>query len=398
MDLQLFSSLLRNLLHINVLFGDAESDIFAQFQEKYCYHAALQPAFTAETLRRLAGEAQENTIYGLQDDLGICLQFFLFDSRLFLLGPFVRSEFQEEKIQNVLLSHHISVSYAASIRLYYSAFPIVSATQARTAVAALINAFTGKSEEYFYCRLEDASPDTALPLPSREETLDYSTLHRRYDLENSFLRTIETGDVENVLPAHRRMTLDGIRQSRYVNAVYTDPLIGLSMLRAMARKAAERGGASLVEIHEITQRAVQRMAASSGIAELTRHSDAMILELAEAVRRSRQNLGAFSAPVRRVLEHIRLNYSQELTLVELAKIAGLSESYLTKAFKKELGMPIFSYIAHLRCKKAAELLRESAASVQEISSYVGYEDSNYFVKVFKKQYEKTPSAYRAAFK
>ena len=170
------------------------------------------------------------------------------------------------------------------------------------------------------------------------------------------------------------------------------------MLRAMARKAAERGGASLVEIHEITQRAVQRMAASSDMRDLTRCSDAMILELTEAVRRSRQNLGAFSAPVRRVLEHIRLNYSQELTLVELAKIAGLSESYLTKAFKRELGMPIFSYIAHLRCKKAAQMLRESAASVQEISSYVGYEDSNYFVKVFKKQYGKTPSAYRAAFK
>lgn len=398
MDLQLFSSLLRNLLHINVLFGDAESDIFAQFQEKYCYHAALQPAFTAETLRRLAGEAQENTIYGLQDDLGICLQFFLFDSRLFLLGPFVRSEFQEEKIQNVLLSHHISVSYAASIRLYYSAFPIVSATQARTAVTALINAFTGKSEEIIYCRLKETTANAALPLPSREEALDYSTLHHRYDLENAFLRRIETGDVENVIPALRRMTLDGLRQNRYVNAIYTDPGMGIAMLRAMARKAAERGGASLVEIHEITQRAVQRMAASSDMRDLTRCSDAMILELTEAVRSSQQSLGAFSAPVRRVLEHIRLNYSQELTLMELAKIAGLSESYLTKAFKKELGMSIFPYIAHLRCKKAAEMLRESAASVQEISSYVGYEDSNYFVKVFKKQYEKTPSAYRAAFK
>ena len=60
-------------------------------------------------------------------------------------------------------------------------------------------------------------------------------------------------------------------------------------------------------------------------------------------------------------------------------------------------MSIFPYIAHLCCKKAAELLRESAASVQEISSYVGYEDSNYFVKVFKKQYH-SPSHFSKAFK
>lgn len=398
MDLPLFTSLLQNLLHINVLHEAGESDIYARFEEKYCYHAALQPAFTAATLRRLGGDAQENTIYGLQDDLGVCLQFFRFDSRLFLLGPFVRTEFHEEKAQRVLLTHHVPVSYTASIRLYYSAFPILSSTQVRTTVTALINAFTGKSEEIFYCRLKETAADSSLPLPSREKSLDYSTLHHRYDLENSFLRMIETGDTENVLPALRRMTLDGLRQNRYVSAIYTDPGIGLSMLRAIARKAAERGGASLVEIHEITQRAVQRISASSNIMEQTRYSDEMIQELTEAVRRSRQNLGSFSAPIRRVLEHIRLNYSQKLSLSELGRIAALSDSHLTKQFKKELGMTIFQYIAHLRCKKAAELLRESTASVQEISSFVGYEDSNYFVKVFKKQYQKTPSEYRAVFR
>ena len=54
-----------------------------------------------------------------------------------------------------------------------------------------------------------------------------------------------------------------------------------------------------------------------------------------------------------------------------------------------------AYIADLRTKKAAELLKTSMLSVAEIAMYVGYPDSNYFVKVFKKRYGMTPSAYRS---
>ena len=77
MDFSLFSDLLRNLLHVQVLYTKGDAAVFHQFQEKYCYNSALQPSFTAETLSRLTGEAQENTLYGLQDDLGVCLIFML---------------------------------------------------------------------------------------------------------------------------------------------------------------------------------------------------------------------------------------------------------------------------------------------------------------------------------
>ena len=252
------------------------------------------------------------------------------------------------------------------------------------------------SQEYAYCRLRSAAADTQLPQPMHEESLDYSALHYRYDVENRFLHMIEVGDVENVLIAQRDMTYAGLGQIRYVNAVYMDTGIGLAMLRAMARKAAERGGASLVEIHEITQRAVQRIYASRNTKEQAKYSDAMILELTEAVRRSRLNLGAYSPHIRRIVEHIQLNYSQKLSLGDLAALAHMSESHLSKIFKKEVGTNISQYIEHLRCEKAAEMLRSGRTAIQEISSYVGYEDNNYFVKVFKKQFGMTPTEYRAS--
>ena len=54
------------------------------------------------------------------------------------------------------------------------------------------------------------------------------------------------------------------------------------------------------------------------------------------------------------------------------------------------------YIASMRCKKAANLLKKTNLPIQEISSYVGYSDNNYFVKVFKKNYDMTPTEFRKA--
>ena len=53
-----------------------------------------------------------------------------------------------------------------------------------------------------------------------------------------------------------------------------------------------------------------------------------------------------------------------------------------------------NYIAKKRCEKAALMLKETALQIQEISAYVGYPDNNYFIKVFKKMYNTTPSEYR----
>lgn len=206
---------------------------------------------------------------------------------------------------------------------------------------------------------------------------------------------IETGDTANVLSAYHDMNLQSLGRARYINAVYQDPSVGLSMVRALVRKAAERGGASIVEINEITQRAVQKIFTAQNVNQLTEITRAMILELTEAVRQHQLHIGNYSIPIRRTVEYLRFNYSQQISLSQLAKYAGLSENYLSAVFKNETGMTITQYIARLRCSKAAQMLRDSAIPIQEISNYVGYSDNNYFVKVFKRQYSVTPSEYRA---
>ena len=72
----------------------------------------------------------------------------------------------------------------------------------------------------------------------------------------------------------------------------------------------------------------------------------------------------------------------------------MAPNYLSKQFKEETGRTISDTIRQLRCGQAARLLRETDTPIAEISAYVGYPDSNYFIKVFKKTLGMTPSESR----
>ena len=395
MDYSLFCSVLRNLLHLNVHAGPLDEAYLRGFEDKYCYHAALQPLFRAEALGPLIGQIEPCVLYEFRDRLGVCVLFLLLEGEPVTVGPFVRREFDLEKARRAMLSAGLPGSYAESIRLYYSNFPLCGMTRAIDAVTACCQAFCPDAPAFSIARIDDYPETRKLPAQNYEQNLDYSSVYRRYELENQFLHTIEKGDAENVLSAHDRMASAALRDRRYTSAVYQDINVSLSILRALARKAAENGGASVVEVNEITQRAVQRMQAEINAQKKVQITRAMFVELAEAVDRARSRLGSYSPPIRKAADTLRHNYSQSLSLEQLAAHVGLSPSHLSRSFSKEVGMSISQYVAAIRCEEAAAMLTGSDASVQQISAYVGYLDNNYFVKVFKKQYGMTPTEYRA---
>ena len=395
MDYALFCSVLKNLLHVNVDTDVLNDAYLIQYEEKYCYHPALQPMFRAEVMKPLFHQIEPAVLYEFRDRLGICSLFFLLNGVPIALGPFVRREFDLERTRRVMLSAGLPGSYAESIRLYYSNFPLCGMTRAIDAVTACIQAFCPDAPVYTLARIDDYPETKKLPKQNYDENLDYSSIYRRYELENQFLRTIEKGDAENVLIAYERMASAGLRDKRYVSAVYQDVNVSLAIIRALARKAAENGGASVVEVNEITQSAVQRMQAETSVQRKIQISKNMLVSLAEAVDRARSRLGSYSAPVRKAADTLRHNFSQNLSLEQLADHVGMSPSHLSRTFTKEVGMSISQYVAALRCEEAASMLRDSDTPISEISAYVGYLDNNYFVKVFKKQYGVTPSDYRA---
>ncbi|MED4229046.1 AraC family transcriptional regulator [Neobacillus cucumis] len=88
--------------------------------------------------------------------------------------------------------------------------------------------------------------------------------------------------------------------------------------------------------------------------------------------------------IEETIDYISHHYQRTITLTDLAKMAGLSNSHYSRLFKKYTGYSPIEYLTHLRIDLAKELLAHSDIRIKEVSQSVGYEDELYFSRIFKK--------------
>ena len=108
--------------------------------------------------------------------------------------------------------------------------------------------------------------------------------------------------------------------------------------------------------------------------------------------------GKYNSPVvKQVRKYIHSNYRSDISLDELADRFSMNKTYLSHLFKRQTGTSVVNFIAQSRVESAKELLRSSSQSIYEIAASVGFEDANYFAKVFKKVTGTAPTEYRKIF-
>jgi len=95
-----------------------------------------------------------------------------------------------------------------------------------------------------------------------------------------------------------------------------------------------------------------------------------------------------------VLNMIRQNYSQNLTLEEMADYAGLSPKYFCRLFKDMTEHTPVEYLNWFRISRACTMLRETDDKLSEIAYNCGFNDFSYFIKIFRRYKGMTPYKYR----
>lgn len=95
-------------------------------------------------------------------------------------------------------------------------------------------------------------------------------------------------------------------------------------------------------------------------------------------------------------DQIRKTYmSDEISLNTIAAEVGMSPSYFSSIFSKEMGKTFVEYLTEIRMDRAKELLMCSSMKISEIGYEVGYKDPHYFSYIFKKTQNCTPKEFRA---
>ncbi|MBS6955980.1 MAG: response regulator [Enterocloster asparagiformis] len=95
-----------------------------------------------------------------------------------------------------------------------------------------------------------------------------------------------------------------------------------------------------------------------------------------------------------ILDYIRRNYMKEISMQDAARAMNYSDAYFCKLFKQCFDQNFTTYLTHFRMGEAKKLLQNREMNVKDVSVLVGYPDSNYFSKVFKRITGMIPSEFR----
>lgn len=95
-----------------------------------------------------------------------------------------------------------------------------------------------------------------------------------------------------------------------------------------------------------------------------------------------------------ITEHIRKNITADISLKDLSEKACMSTTSFYRYFKKELGMSPIEFILNEKIKQAKKLLKNPGIQINEVCFMAGFDDCNYFIRLFKKYEGITPKQYQ----
>lgn len=98
-----------------------------------------------------------------------------------------------------------------------------------------------------------------------------------------------------------------------------------------------------------------------------------------------------------IMRHIHANYPQRITLAQLGQLTAFSPVYCDSLFRQQVGRSITDYLIDTRISYAKRLLEDGGESVSWVGEQVGFPDSNYFSRVFKKRVGISPGMYRKRY-
>lgn len=139
-------------------------------------------------------------------------------------------------------------------------------------------------------------------------------------------------------------------------------------------------------------RIITRIRASNTI-QVLRQLFNEILQLAKDQPQQKR----YSEIVQKAVGMIEEHYTQELTVKSAAEALHVSVVYLGQVFKKETELSFNQYVNFIRIKKAQQLLLHTRQTINEIADVIGYNNTNYFSKMFKKLNGLTPKEFREKY-
>ena len=218
--------------------------------------------------------------------------------------------------------------------------------------------------------------------------------HHTYQEEVKTMDYIREGNLEEVVGAVELLASTAGKLSE--NEIRNERNLGIYSI-TLATRAAIEGGAAPAKAYKLSDLYINKIDQCKRMTEIFEYRKRSLYDFAKLVVEEREKR-ANSRYTEQCKEYIRKYYHQKICIPDIAEALGVSESHLSRIFKKETGESIQKYSMHMRIERAENLLKYSEASLTEISEYLCFSSQSHFGKVFKVYKNMTPKQYRDYYK
>lgn len=309
-----------------------------------------------------------------------------------IIGPFISSILVIDLIKEIMIKNSLPIGERKQLEQFYQSLPVLSEIESNSIGEMLVN-LCGHQ----YINAQAFSSSIIKPVINYDQLKitieeDKDIIEDRYQHQNKLMDAITKGDRDEVNHLIDSLidVFVGFSDRVPGNPIRSSKNMGF-VCNTLYRVAAERSGVHPVYLHNISERFAILIERTNTLPSLKKLMFSMAIEYCDLVRTF--STGHYSPIVKKAVDYILLNLGYPITLHTIAKQIHVNPSHLSRKFKEDTGMNITEYINQKRVGEAKLYLQRGNISMTDIAFMVGFNDLNYFSKVFKKLTSVTPSQY-----
>ncbi len=226
-----------------------------------------------------------------------------------------------------------------------------------------------------------------LLIQQREQQYYHNTL----DSEYQFYAAMQAGDVERVRASQHQGYAGelGVLSDNPLRNEQYHFVIGIGL----ATRFCIQGGLDAEEAYTLSDIYIQRADRLRSVDEIRILKNEALLDFTFRMK-VLQKRRIHSKPILLATEFIEKHLTEEINVQKVAEAILLHPDYLSRTFKKNMGITMTDYIKKRRIEVSCHMLLESNASCTQISSFLGFSSCSHYIESFKKFYTITPQEYR----
>ncbi|MEC0091942.1 helix-turn-helix domain-containing protein [Paenibacillus macquariensis] len=308
-----------------------------------------------------------------------------------LTGPFLSSIPDTDFISDIIARNNLPVSERKQLQEFYRSLSVISSNDSNSLGELIVNLCLHPHTDSQIITPEIVKPVLDKLQQDTKIAESQTTIEFRYEFERRLMEAIARGDKVELA----KILNEGNSFSNVSDRIPESPIRSaknlLITLNTLCRVAAERGGLHPVYLDTISERFSITIERATNLPNIKKLNFVIIQEYCEAVQA--YSTRKYSVIVKNAVNYIDLNLEKPLTLQDIAADIHVNPSHLSRKFKQEVQMTMMDYINQKRVEESKLHLQRGKISITDIAFMVGFNDLNYFTRVFKKYMSMTPSQY-----